>query len=176
MVSGRLSRDSYAIDIKSDRGSCEGVRLLATSALSDPPVWFHGLLALRDAIVRPFGVKTSDEVRNARLDDARVDFFPVLRESENEIFLGEDDTRLDFRLSLLRRVRNGHAEVIAITVVHVHNRVGRAYIGLINPFRHQVVRRIMLRLAHRTAPNSSQARSRLSFIPRMSAAKNERHV
>jgi hypothetical protein len=148
---GAFLVDSYAVDVKSDRGRGDSMRMLATSALSDPPAWFRGLLALRDAIVRPFGVKTSGDVCNARTDDARVDFFPVLREAENEIVLGEDDKHLDFRLSLLRRVRNGHAEVIATTVVHVHNRIGRAYIQLINPFHHLVVRRIMLRLARRLA-------------------------
>lgn len=140
--------DSYAVDLTPDGGKNESMRALATSALGDPPAWFRVLIALRDAIVRPFGVKTSGHMREGDVG-VRVDFFPVLDEEENEIILGEDDKHLDFRLSLLRRFRKDRTEVIAATVVHVHNRLGRTYIGLIRPFHHLVVRRSMMRLMRR---------------------------
>jgi hypothetical protein len=141
--------DSYAVDLPSRR--IESMRSLAAKALGEPPAWFRFLITLRDTLVRPFGVKTSAQLRRAGQNDARVDFFPVLDEAENEIILGEDDKHLDFRLSILRIARGGGTQAIATTVVHVHNRFGKAYIGLIRPFHHLVVRRSMRRLARRLA-------------------------
>jgi hypothetical protein len=139
--------DSYAVGVPSRPG--ESMRSLATKALGDPPAWFRVLLRLRDAMVCPFGVKTSGQLREVQTNGIQVDFFPVLDEEENEIVLGEDDKHLDFRLSLLRHFSNGRMEVIVTTVVHVHNRLGRTYISLITPFHHLVVRRSLLRLVRR---------------------------
>ena len=59
--------------------------------------------------------------------------------------LGENDSHLDFRLSLLRR-RDERGEVlIATTAVHTHNRLGRIYSLLIRPFHKLVVRATLMR-------------------------------
>lgn len=65
------------------------MRQLAQLAFSDPPAWFRALLAIRDAATRPFGVKSSSQLRDATASEERVDFFPILIERENEIGLGE---------------------------------------------------------------------------------------
>ncbi len=137
--------DSYAIAIPST--PARSMRLLATLALGNPPVWFRALLTLRDAAVSPFGVKSSRHLRENGPAEARVDFFPILEERENEIILGENDRHLDFRMSLLRLRTGNDTQIVATTVVHIHNGLGRAYIAVIRPFHRLVVRRSMARLA-----------------------------
>lgn len=130
--------DSYSIDLSpSDQSS---MRDLATRTLVNPPVWQKALIALRDAIVTPFGIKTSNAVKTTADNLGRVDFFPVHWEGKDEIVLGTDDRHLNFRLSLLRRRSPAGAELIATTVVKTHNALGFTYLNVIRPFHHLVVR------------------------------------
>ena len=137
--------DSYSIDLSSSKQ--DSMRVLATRTVGDPPAWIKALVAVRDAMVTPFGVKTSGEVRASRADNERVDFFPVQWESNDEIVLGEDDRHLDFRLSLLRRNSPTGTRLIATTVVHSNNAFGLAYLNVIRPFHHLVVRTNLARFA-----------------------------
>ncbi|MEJ1977941.1 MAG: DUF2867 domain-containing protein, partial [Acetobacteraceae bacterium] len=72
--------DSYAIVMPS--APAGSMRQLATLALGDPPAWFRTLLAIRDAAMRPLGVKSSRQLREGGPSAARVDFFPILEERE----------------------------------------------------------------------------------------------
>jgi len=130
--------DSYSIDLSSSKQ--HSMRVLAIRTVGDPPAWIKALVAVRDAMMTPFGVKTSGEVRASRPDNERVDFFPVQWEGNDEIVLGEDDRHLDFRLSLLRRNSPTGTQLIATTVVHSHNAFGLTYLNVIRPFHHLVVR------------------------------------
>jgi hypothetical protein len=130
--------DSYGIDLSSSKQY--SMRMLASRTFGDLPVWIKALNAVRDAIVTPFGVKTSGEVRASRADNERVGFLPVQWESDDEIVLGEDDRHLDFRLSLLRRNSPTGTQLIATTVVRSHNAFGLTYLKVIRPFHHLVVR------------------------------------
>ena len=137
--------DSYSIDLSSSKQ--DSMRVLATRTVGDPPAWIKALVTVRDAMVTPFGVKTSGEVRASRPDNERVDFFPVQWEGNDEIVLGEDDRHLDFRLSLLRRNSPTGTQLIATTVVHSHNAFGLTYLNVIRPFHHLVVRTNLARVA-----------------------------
>ena len=55
--------DSYSIDLSASEQL--GMRELATRTLVNPPAWQKTLIALRDAMVTPFGIKTSDTVRTS---------------------------------------------------------------------------------------------------------------
>lgn len=137
--------DSYSTDLSSSKQY--SMRVLATRTVGDPPAWIKALVAVRDAMVTPFGVKTSGDVRASRTDNERVDFFPVQWESNDEIVLGEDDRHLDFRLSLLRRNSPTGTQLIATTVVHSHNAFGLIYLNVIRPFHHLVIRTNLARFA-----------------------------
>src|SRR5579863_2523236 len=137
--------DSYSIDLSASEPS--SMRALATLTLGNPPAWQKALIALRDAMVTPFGLKTSGAVRASRDSDERVNFFPVHWEGKDEIVLGADDRHLDFRLSLLRRPSPTGASLIATTVVHAHNALGFAYLNAIRPFHQLVVRTNLARCA-----------------------------
>jgi hypothetical protein len=142
--------DSYAIELRAAEQPT--MRALATQALVNPPAWQKALIALRDAMVTPFGIKTSDGVRAFRDGHDRVDFFPVQWEGKDEIVLGTDDRHLDFRLSLLRRHAPTGTLLIATTVVHTHNGLGFTYLNAIRPFHHLVVRANLARCAEARLP------------------------
>ncbi len=128
------------------------VSRLAEEAFSNPAAWVTTAMWLRDAAVRPFGVRTSGEIRT-RLETGgrdRIDFFPVLSRSDREIVLGEDDRHLDFRLSLLLSQRlDGGEDLVATTVVRCRNLLGRAYLAAITPGHVLVVRSVLRRTATR---------------------------
>lgn len=113
--------------------------------LGQPP----RLMRLRDALVRPFGLKTSPKGSRPALrlvPGERIGIFQVYARSEQELLLGQDDRHLDFRLCL-RVVGDGTATLA--TLVRFHNFVGRAYFFLVRPFHARIVKG-MLRRA--TAP------------------------
>lgn len=103
------------------------------------PTLFRGLLALRNIIVKPFGLKTTPKLAKDETVP-RVGFFRVYSETEDEIILGEDDTHLDFRISV-NRFNNG---LSISTWVHRHNWFGRVYLFFVTPFHH-VFSRVFLR-------------------------------
>jgi len=113
--------------------------------LGQPP----RLMRLRDALVRPFGLKTSPKGSRPALRlvaGERVGIFRLYARSAHELLLGEDDRHLDFRVCL--RVLGDGTATLA-TLVHFHNFLGRAYFFLIRPF-HALIVPAMLRRA--TAP------------------------
>lgn len=137
--------DSYSIDLRASAQS--SMRTLAALTVGNPPAWQKALIALRDLMVTPFGLKTSGMVRESRDSSERVEFFPVQWEGGDEIVLGADDRHLDFRLSLLRRSSRTGTSLTATTVVHSHNALGFIYLNAIRPFHHLVVRANLARCA-----------------------------
>lgn len=140
--------DSYAVRLA--KGPAADMRALAMTALGNPPSWVRLLLFIRDGVMGPFGVKSSGEVRRSAHGRDRIDFFPILSCSANEIILGADDRHLDFRLSLLRRPgMQGLPVLVATTVVHCHNRLGRWYLATIMPFHRLIVQSSLRRIDER---------------------------
>ena len=116
---------------------------LATLLFADLPLWFKILLAIRDRVVRLFGVKATYDLAA----DEHIAFFPVLSRSADEIVLGVDDRHLDFRASvLLRRADN---RLAITTAVRCHNLLGRLYLAAILPFHIRVAGDVLRRLCRR---------------------------
>ncbi|WP_072506295.1 DUF2867 domain-containing protein [Phaeobacter porticola] len=110
------------------------------------PGWAAALLRLRNAIMRPFGLKT--EVSDT--GDGAI--FPVTFEDSRELILGADDIHLDFRITVLRHDGRIHMA----TWVHRHNLLGRIYLTAVMPFHILIVRDSMRRIArHRPTIASS---------------------
>ena len=137
--------DSYAIDLPAGHGDAPH---LAKAMLGGSPRWLKGLLAIRDAVMARFGVKTTAQLRRDAGASGRIGFFPVVSSTSGEIVLGENDRHLDFRLSV--RIERGDGaldRLVATTAVHCHNRLGRVYLRVITPFHHLVVRSLLARAA-----------------------------
>ena len=126
------------------------MRSLAERALGSPPAWFTVLMGIRDGMMGPLGVQTSRDLRQASAAADRVNFFAVLAESADEIILGDNDTHLDFRLSLTQRPEPEGSLLIATTVVRAHNGLGRLYLRAVQPFHVLVVRAMLIRAAKLT--------------------------
>jgi hypothetical protein len=62
--------------------------------------------------------------------------------------MGENDRHLDFRVAVLVRTdAQGGRELIVVTVVHCHNRLGRTYLAVIAPFHRTILRANLERTA-----------------------------
>ncbi|ORY25568.1 hypothetical protein BCR39DRAFT_544068 [Naematelia encephala] len=145
--------DSYVADISEAR--TQRMRDLAVGALGHPPLSLQFLLKLRDILVTPFGIRTTSSLGKAGAKEDRVEFFPVIKESSDEIILGVDDRHLDFRLSVYRKVTPDRTAIYMTTVVHCHNWLGRLYLFAITPFHWMVARSALARLHHRLEAKSS---------------------
>lgn len=104
------------------------------------PGWAAALLSLRNALVRPFGLKTGEP-------DQPI--FPTCQESESEILLGTDDKHLNFRIGVIRQ----GDRLYMSTWVHPHNLWGRAYLRLVMPFHILISRGAAARMATDPLPN-----------------------
>jgi hypothetical protein len=114
------------------------------------PQWVAQLLELRNAIVRPFGLKTSiDAVPSSNQDKLQpgtaVGVFEVLdRRLHDEIMLGEDDKHLDYRVSIQLEREEEKCWVVVSTAVKFNNWLGRAYFVLVRPV-HKIIVPAMMR-------------------------------
>ncbi|MDB5932567.1 MAG: hypothetical protein JWR60_4274 [Polaromonas sp.] len=143
--------DAYSIRLP-DNTAADPL-LLARFLFSQQPAWVPRLMRVRDFLVSAFGLKTSRQLLNpaaaSRTD--RVHIFRIYATGDNEVILGEDDTHLDFRLSVRYQAGSldaGRApHLVVSTVVHCHNLLGRLYIALIAPFHRLVIKSGLRRAA-----------------------------
>jgi hypothetical protein len=136
--------------------------LLARFIFSHQPLWIAGLMKIRDIVVAGFGLKTARNLALLAADAkaGRLGIFKVYSKNETEIVFGEDDSHLDFRLSVLcfsGTTKESHHQLVFSTVVHCHNRLGRAYIFVVAPFHRMVVKASLLRAARVGWPLASSA-------------------
>jgi hypothetical protein len=124
---------------------------------------------IRDQVMSIFGVKRSTEIQAAAekkgIDTVAV--FPVISRAENEIILGENDSHLNFQVSILIRENQlsaaidgdnsqKGAEMVATTVVHCHGFFGKAYIIIIKAFHTMIVKYSLARLPNKIALDSNK--------------------
>lgn len=149
LYDGAFLADAFAIRLPV--GATHDPLALARFALETPAPWVDRLMRLRDGIVSLFGLKTAKALRtDTSARTPRVGMFRIYETHADEVVLGEDDRHLDFRLSVRRGMSatsGGGDELVAVTVVHCHNLLGRNYIRLIAPFHRMVVRSALDRAA-----------------------------
>lgn len=150
--------DAYAIRLPMN--AIADPEQLARFLFAHQASWVAGLMRIRDAVVARFGIKTAKQLQTsiASNNDKRIYIFKIYEVSTHEIVLGENDKHLDFRLSVLHRPATGTGDapyLVLSTVVHCHNRLGRAYIMLIAPFHRLVVKSGLRRAARAGWPTVS---------------------
>lgn len=119
----------------------DGLSLDAVSAtqrvMGRTPGWITVLMAMRNFIVRPFGLKTELDATAFR---HAIGLFPVVDKSANHVVLGFDDRHLDFRVVVeVMELGSGRQEVAVSTAVKTHNLLGRTYLALVKPFHRIIV-------------------------------------
>jgi len=118
--------------------------------LAASPAWADGLMRLRDALVRPLGLKTAQPwAANLPEPPYRLGqvlgIFRILALCDHEVVMGEDDRHLDFRISLLI----DGSDLYMSTLVCPHNLAGRLYLRLVLPFHRLIVGAMASRLVAR---------------------------
>lgn len=116
------------------------------------PKWIERLLALRDKLVAPFGLKTSDSAPESTLSDdkwqpgAQAGIFRVFDRTADTILLGEDDKHLDFRVLLsIERIQDeaSKKKITVSTLVKRHNWLGKIYFFFVKPAHRLIVPAMM---------------------------------
>ena len=140
--------DAFAIYLPA--GASDDLEVLARAAFERQAGWIRALTRVRDAVMATVGVKSSRAIGAAAAARGPViGYFPLLSKSAGELVVGEDDRHLDFRVAILLRTgAAGGRELVVVTVVHCHNRLGRTYLAVIAPF-HRVIARANLEQAAR---------------------------
>lgn len=147
--------DAYAIELPA--GASSDPEVLARYLFAQQAPWAKALMAVRDAMVSLFGLKTAAQLTQPDPQGKvqRVGIFRIYSTSQNEIVLGEDDQHLDFRLSLMCAPATPAAatqRLVLSIVVHCHNRLGRLYIFIIAPFHRLIAKSVLRRAARRGWP------------------------
>ena len=144
VLTGAQFADAFRVTV-SDAGL--DARVAAERMFSHNPRWVQMLLDLRNAIVAPFGLKTSgkDEVGTGGM----IGLFPVLSETPEQLIAGFDDHHLDFRVVVDVVPVDGSRdqEVTATTLVLTHNVIGRAYLTAIMPFHRRIAKSLLAQVS-----------------------------
>ncbi len=102
------------------------------------PGWIGRLTSLRNALVKPLGLKTEPDATPA--DPLRVGNFPLLSRTPERVVLGLDDRHLDFRVYVdVENLGEGRQAITASTEVKTHNALGRVYLAFVKPFHRMIV-------------------------------------
>jgi Protein of unknown function (DUF2867) len=133
--------DAFELVVAHNASSADFTKHILTTV----PPWVDKLLALRNALMRPFGLKTSpSEVANGI---EKFGMFPVISRDQTRTILGFDDKHLDFRIILdVVSQSTFETKLTLSTAVRTHNILGRTYLALVMPF-HKLIAPTMLRSA-----------------------------
>ncbi len=116
------------------------------------PKWVSMLMTLRNKIVGIFGLKTGRDSNRKYLKGSDINLeigksigiFKIFDKSDTEIIMGEDDSHLNFRVSLLHDTLSTKKITISTTVLY-HNWLGRLYFLPVKPFHKIIVRNMLKR-------------------------------
>ena len=128
--------DAYARDLDESIDAPEAARRV----FSGIPAWARALLALRNGLMAPFGLKTSGDS-----DRPHLGMFPVVLSTPARVVLGFDDRHLDFRIV----VDVTPQRVTITTLVRRHGWFGRLYLAAVMPFHKLIVPATLERVAQR---------------------------
>lgn len=139
LLAGARFMDAYRLEVS---GANLDARQAAERMMARAPRWVDLLLAARNIMVAPFGLKTSGSEGRASRDI--IGIFPVVSETPDRLVAGFNDRHLDFRVVVDVATTGQQQNITATTLVLTHNRLGRIYLKIILPF-HRLVVRAMLR-------------------------------
>lgn len=135
LLPGTGVSDAYRLTVEDD---AIDARTAATRVFASTPTWVGRLMAVRNALVAPLGLKTGISQRSASRD--RIGFFPVIAETPERLLLGLDDKHLDFGIAVdVTPIGSRLWQITATTLVRPHNLLGRAYLAVVLPFHRMIV-------------------------------------
>jgi len=142
LLAGAQFVDAYSIALDD---SAPDARDAAERMLGRSPRWIAALLAVRNCLVAPFGLKTGAPTGAGAPE--RIGSFPVVSETPSRVVAGFNDKHLDFRLVVDVETAGHGQRVVATTLVLTHNLLGRVYLAIILPFHRPIVRAMLRQVA-----------------------------
>jgi hypothetical protein len=142
LLPGAQFVDAYSIAV--DDAALDA-RHGAERMLGRSPRWIETLMALRNRLVKPFGLKTPVPRRAAT--SGTIGAFPIVSESPRRLVAGFNDRHLDFRLLVDVVAADNGLRITATTLVLTHNLLGRAYLAVILPFHRLIVPSMLRQVA-----------------------------
>jgi len=142
LLPGAQFVDAFSIAVDDD---ALDARQAAQRMLGGSPRWIRALIALRNSLVAPFGLKTPVPRKPAGLDS--IGAFPVISEAPDRLVTGFNDKHLDFRVVVDVATQAGERRVTATTLVLTHNLPGRIYLAIILPFHRLIVPSMLRQVA-----------------------------
>ncbi|WP_422049585.1 DUF2867 domain-containing protein [Shimia sp.] len=125
------------------RAKCALPARAAADEVTRFPDWAQVLVALRNKLVAPLGLKGPSDVEDAHAGADHVGIFPIEAQTDQEVIAGFNDHHLDFRVSIYSTGEH----VYLSTWVHRHNLTGRLYLATIMPFHVLIIRDALRRVA-----------------------------
>ncbi|MFC4763665.1 DUF2867 domain-containing protein [Dyella koreensis] len=164
LVGAHHHEDMFLLELSdpalTGKGATRLLSALLDGFLLNPPSSVSRLMALRNALVKPLGLRTSplgcpvSSLLSSRACERFDQRFPVLAQTIDEsdryaqVILGADDKHLRFRSCIGVRIVDGrHVELTLGTRVHCTNLFGHVYIALIERVHRHHVSPAMLRMA-----------------------------
>jgi len=152
-----LTLDDISI---SKKGASALLAALLEGFLENPPSSVSRMMAFRNILVKPIGLRTSplgcpvSSLLSKQRDHLFANRFPVLDQSTNtddslaQVVLGADDKHLKFRSCVGARIINSHQIEFSLgTRVQCNNLFGRFYMTVIDRVHRGYVTPTMLRMA-----------------------------
>ena len=100
------------------------------------PQWLVTLMKIRNAIVKPFGLKMEKKLS----DLTKIG-------SETKATLSKTDKHLDFQVALMsENAENGSQRISVSTKVRLHNNMGKFYFAIIKPFHRLICKTLLKRV------------------------------
>ena len=132
--------DAWQAEVKQ---SFTSAREAAEAIIENFPAWTGAMMALRQILVAPFGLKG----RPGSGD--RIGIFPVVSESRQQLVAGFNDRHLDFRIVVDLEEQAGKPEqaVTLTTVIKRHNLLGRIYLVAVMPFHRAIISTALRRIS-----------------------------
>lgn len=142
ILAGAQFADAYCIMVED---AALDARMAAERMFARAPRWIAGLMAARDFLVSPLGLKTA--AAKPRDASKTIGVFPIVSASPTRLIVGFDDKHLDFRVVVDVLAEGSRRRVTATTVVLTHNALGRAYLAMVLPFHRLIVPSMLRRIA-----------------------------
>lgn len=142
LLAGAQFADAFRVEVADP---ALDARRAAERMMARQPRWAEALLKLRNLIVAPFGLKTSGA--SAAAPREMIGIFPILSETPDRLVAGFNDSHLDFRIVVDVATSNDVRNVTATTLVLTHNRLGRTYLTVIQPFHRLIVPALLRQVA-----------------------------
>jgi hypothetical protein len=138
LLAGAQFIDAFSITL--DDAALDA-RHAAEKMLGRRPRWIQALMALRNRVVTPFGLKTPRSKEQPSAD--AIGAFPIVSETPDRLVAGFNDSHLDFRFVVDITASGNGQRVTATTLVLTHNLLGRVYLAVILPFHRLIVRALL---------------------------------